>query len=68
MEKNKLRRIIEQRFGKVIISNGANGIEFITTCPVCGRQKLTINANTGIYKCWGCNWSITSYRNNITNY
>lgn len=55
MEKNKLRRIIEQRFGKVIISNGTNGIEFITTCPVCGRQKLTINANTGIYKCWrGC--------------
>lgn len=55
MEINRLKRIIENKFGKVIVSNGSNGLELITYCPVCGRQKLTINANSGIYKCWrGC--------------
>lgn len=55
MEFNRLKRIIENKFGKVVVSNGSNGAELITYCPVCGRQKLTINANSGIYKCWrGC--------------
>jgi len=42
-------------FGPVKRSNGHNGLELIVRCPVCGKKKLTVNATSGIYKCWhGC--------------
>ncbi len=44
-----------RRFGLVTRSRGHNGLELICNCPVCGEHKLTVNAESGIYKCWrGC--------------
>jgi len=30
------------------------GNEVLIVCPYCGKQKLSININTGVYKCWKC--------------
>lgn len=50
-----LEDILRQRFGPVARSRGRNGLELIVRCPVCGKRKLSINANTGMYQCWhGC--------------
>ncbi len=46
---------LAKRFGPVTRSHGHNGLELICDCPVCGERKLTVNAESGIYKCWrGC--------------
>lgn len=51
----QLEERLKQRFGPVKRSRGKNGIELITRCPKCGKNKLTVNAENGIYKCWrGC--------------
>lgn len=30
------------------------GNELMITCPYCSKEKLSINSNTGVYKCWVC--------------
>lgn len=55
MTLDQLKSELEGRFGRVQRSSGRNGIELITTCPTCGKKKLSVNANLGVYKCWhGC--------------
>lgn len=50
-----LEAALGRRFGPVTRSQGHNGLELICDCPVCGEHKLTVNAESGIYKCWrGC--------------
>lgn len=51
----QLEEELSRRFGQVTRSQGHNGLELICDCPVCGEHKLTVNAVSGIYKCWrGC--------------
>lgn len=46
---------LSKRFGRVTRSQGHNGLELICNCYVCGEHKLSVNAVSGIYKCWrGC--------------
>lgn len=46
---------LSKRFGTVTRSQGHNGLELICDCYVCGEHKLSVNAVSGIYKCWrGC--------------
>lgn len=55
MGSTRLERMVTAKFGKITYSNGNKGRELIVKCPVCGQKKLTINARSGIYKCWrGC--------------
>ena len=50
-----LKAAVAAKFGPVRPSRGTNGIELITTCPDCGKPKLSINARSGLYQCWrGC--------------
>lgn len=50
-----LQRELEKRFGQVTRSQGHNGLELVCDCPVCGKHKLSVNAVTGVFKCWvGC--------------
>lgn len=50
-----LERALAARFGQVTRSQGHNGLELICDCPVCGKHKLSVNAESGVYKCWvGC--------------
>ncbi len=30
------------------------GDEILITCPYCMKEKLSINSNTGVFKCWVC--------------
>jgi KaiC/GvpD/RAD55 family RecA-like ATPase len=30
------------------------GSEILIFCPSCGRQKLSININSGLFQCWHC--------------
>ena len=51
----QLEAVCRAKFGFVKRSMGSNGLEIITRCPRCGRRKLSINAVTGIYRCFhGC--------------
>lgn len=51
----QLESALAARFGRVTRTQGHNGLELVVDCPVCGRHKLTVNAKSGIYKCWrGC--------------
>lgn len=46
---------LSKRFGQVTRSQGHNGLELICNCPICGSHKLSVNAVSGVYKCWkGC--------------
>ena len=52
---DRLQSELERRFGRVTRSNGHNGLELVCDCPVCGKHKLSVNAESGVYKCWvGC--------------
>lgn len=52
---DQLEQELERRFGRVTRSQGHNGLELVCDCPVCGSHKLSVNAVSGIYKCWkGC--------------
>lgn len=52
---DQLEAELSRRFGRVTRSNGHNGLELICDCYVCGEHKLSVNAVSGIYKCWrGC--------------
>lgn len=31
-----------------------SGNEILLTCPECGKEKLSINKESGLYKCWHC--------------
>ena len=51
----QLEAELSKRFGRVTRSQGHNGLELICDCYVCGEHKLSVNAVSGIYKCWrGC--------------
>ena len=51
----QLEAELSKRFGRVTPSQGHNGLELICDCYVCGEHKLSVNAVSGIYKCWrGC--------------
>ena len=51
----QLENFLQRRYGAVKRSRGKHGLELITKCPVCGKKKLSVNANTGHYQCWhGC--------------
>lgn len=51
----QLEAELARRFGPVTRSQGHNGLELICDCYVCGEHKLSVNAVSGIYKCWrGC--------------
>ena len=51
----RLEAELAARFGRVTRAHGHNGLELVVDCPVCGRHKLSVNAVSGIYKCWrGC--------------
>ena len=48
-------KAIEAKFGSVKVSSGSNGTEYIVLCPHCGKRKLSINVEKGVYQCWhGC--------------
>ena len=48
-------KAIEAKFGSVRMSAGSNGTEYLVVCPHCGKRKLSINLNKGLYQCWhGC--------------
>lgn len=50
-----VRRIIEDKFGSVQVCQGSNGTEYLVVCPHCGKRKLSINPQKGVYQCWhGC--------------
>lgn len=52
---DQLQAELEKRFGVVTRSQGHNGLELVCDCPVCGHHKLSVNAVSGVYKCWrGC--------------
>lgn len=52
---DRLEAELARRFGRVTRSQGHNGLELICDCYVCGEHKLSVNAVSGIYKCWrGC--------------
>ena len=52
---DQLEAELAKRFGTVTRSNGHNGLELICDCYVCGEHKLSVNAVSGVYKCWrGC--------------
>lgn len=52
---DQLEAELSRRFGRVTRSQGHNGLELICDCYVCGEHKLSVNAVSGIYKCWrGC--------------
>lgn len=52
---DQLQTELEKRFGRVTRSQGHNGLELVCDCPVCGKHKLSVNAVSGVYKCWvGC--------------
>jgi hypothetical protein len=51
----QMEAFLLQRFGTVRRGHGKKGLELITKCPVCGKRKLSVNTNTGLYQCWrGC--------------
>lgn len=51
----RLKQLLEAKFGPVRKSSGKNGLELLTTCPKCGHEyKLSVNANMGIWHCWHC--------------
>ena len=55
MNRERLLRQVEKKFGPVQITSGHNGEEWIVTCPECGKQKLSINPAKGVFQCWhGC--------------
>ena len=55
MTPQRLEGFLQKRYGVVKRSRGKHGLELIVRCPVCKKQKLSINANTGMYQCWkGC--------------
>lgn len=50
-----IKRVIEERFGSVRVSQGQNGLEYLVVCPQCGKRKLSINPDKGVWQCWhGC--------------
>lgn len=50
-----IRKIIEARFGSARVTQGQNGTEYLVVCPHCGKRKLSINPQKGVYQCWhGC--------------
>ena len=52
---DQLEAELSRRFGHVTRSQGHNGLELICDCYICGEHKLSVNAVSGIYKCWrGC--------------
>jgi len=55
MTPQRLEGFLQKRYGVVKRSRGKHGLELIVRCPVCKKQKLSINATTGMYQCWkGC--------------
>ena len=56
MNSIQLEGFLRQRYGAVKRSRGRHGLELLVQCPICKkRNKLSINANTGMYQCWhGC--------------
>lgn len=51
----QIEQQLRAKFGPVKRSKGKYGIELITTCPVCGKPKLSVNPDKGVYQCWrGC--------------
>ena len=55
MNPMQLELLLRQRFGSVRRGHGKHGLELITRCPICKKQKLSINAKSGLYQCWrGC--------------
>lgn len=55
MNYTRLQAQLERKFGQARVSRGRNGIELLVVCPVCGKRKLSVNPQNGLYKCWhGC--------------
>lgn len=53
--RTQLEQFLRQRYGPVKHGAGKRGPELIVRCPVCGKRKLSVNANSGMYQCWhGC--------------
>lgn len=51
----QLETLLRRKYGDVKRQGGGAKLELIVKCPVCGKRKLTINPQKGIYKCWhGC--------------
>jgi len=52
---SNLQQLLETKLGPVKRSSGRNGLELLTTCPMCGHSyKLSVNATMGIWHCWHC--------------
>lgn len=51
----QLEKLLRRKYGEVRHQSGHNGLELVVKCPVCGKRKLNVNPQKGIYKCWhGC--------------
>lgn len=62
VSEQRLARMLEAKFGEVTEAGGGNGTEFIVDCPFCSRHKLSVNASKGVWQCWHCHESGTTYR------
>ena len=62
VSEQRLHRMLSSKFGEVTESRGGNGTELIVDCPFCGRHKLSVNASKGVWQCWHCHESGTTYR------
>ena len=50
-----LREFLEDFFSEAHESQGSKGLEYVFTCPFCGRQKrLWINSISLRWVCYGC--------------
>lgn len=44
-----------RKYGPVKRGHGSYGLQLIAKCPICAKQKLSVNAKSGLYRCWhGC--------------
>ena len=48
-----IESIADAYFGDPVRS-ARHGLEQIYLCPVCGKDKLSINIESGFYRCWKC--------------
>ena len=62
VSEDRLARMLGSKFGEVTRAGGGNGTELIVDCPFCGRHKLSVNAQKGVWQCWHCHESGTTRR------
>ena len=52
---NRIKPLLQSKFGKVKTGHGKNGVDLIIDCPFCGKkQKCYVTPSQGIYHCFRC--------------